>query len=347
MSESNGHLMTRAILTAPRQFKLQEMPIPVPADDQVLVKVHSCALCTFEQRIYSGEEPIYPMAGGHEVSGTVVDKGRLVFGLAPGDHVTLSGLVRCGQCDSCRRGYDNICENMYAVRDPQGGPGGLGEYVLRLGADCFKVPPEVSLEHAALAEPLACVLRSVKRANLQSGEKVVIVGAGIMGLLHLQLARRANAVVFVSEPDEKRREKAIALGADHVFNPLEQDYVKTVKDLTGGRGSEVAFLCVANTAIIEPAIVASANDGRVLYYSSFFPKGKKIEVDPNIFHKKEVALSGTMSQTRQDYFEATELIARQCLDFRPLISATYPLKDLETAIQMALTPGSYRVIVQP
>ncbi len=347
MSESNGHSMARAILTAPRQFKLQDVPVPTPAADQVLVKVHSCALCTFEQRIYSGEEPIYPFAGGHEVSGTVVDKGKLVFGLAPGDHVTLSGLVRCGQCESCRRGYDNICENQYAVRDPQGGPAGLGEYVLRSGADCFKVSPEVSLEHAALAEPLACVLRSVKRANLQSREKVVIIGAGIMGLLHLQLARRANAVVIVSEPDAGRREKAVALGADHVFNPLEQNYVETVKGLTGGRGSDVAFICVAQTATIEPAIVASANDGRVLCYSSFFPKGKKIEVDPNIFHKKEVVLSGTMSQTRQDYFEAAELISLQCLDFRPLISATYPLKELETAFQMALTPGSYRVIVQP
>jgi 2-desacetyl-2-hydroxyethyl bacteriochlorophyllide A dehydrogenase len=347
MSDSNGHLMTRAILVAPRQFKMEEISIPAPADDQVLVKVHSCALCTFEQRIYSGEEPIYPFAGGHEVSGTVIEKGRLVFGLAAGDHVTLSGLVRCGQCESCRRGYDNICENQNAVKDPQGGPAGLGEYVLRSGADCFKVAPEVNLEHAALAEPLACVVRSVKRANLQHGEKVVIIGAGIMGLFHLQLARRANAVVIVSEPDEKRREKAVALGADAVFNPLEKDYVQTVKALTGGRGSDVAFICVAHTATIEPAIVASANDGRVLCYSSFFPKGKKIEVDPNIFHKKEVVLSGTMSQTRQDYMEAAELISRRCIDFQPLISATYPLKDLETAFKMALTAGSYRVIVQP
>jgi len=347
MSESNGHSMTRSFLVAPRQLKMETLPIPTPADNQALIKVHSCALCTFEQRIYSGEEPHYPFAGGHEVSGTVVSKGRLVFGLAPGDHVALAGLVRCGQCESCRRGYDNICENMYAVQDPQGGPAGLGEYVLRTGADCFKIAPEVKLEHAALAEPLACVLRSVKRAHLQAGERVVIVGAGIMGLLHLQLAKRDNAVVIVSEPDAARQAKATALGADHVFNPLEKDYVKTVKELTGGRGADVTFICVAHTGTIEPAVIASANDGRVLLYSSFFPKGKKIEVDPNIFHKKEVVLSGTMSQTGQDFFEAAELISRRVLDFQPLISATYPLGQLETAFQVALTPGSYRVLVQP
>ncbi|HEX9013230.1 MAG TPA: zinc-binding dehydrogenase [Anaerolineaceae bacterium] len=347
MSDTNGNHMTRAVLTAPHQIQFEEIAIPVPADNQVLVKVHSCALCTFEQRIYGGEEKHYPFAGGHEVSGTVIAKGKFVFGLEPGDHVALAGLVRCGQCESCRRGYDNICENMYKVPDPQGGPAGLGEYVLRLGADCFKVSPDVSLEHVALAEPLACVLRSVKRAKIQAGERVVIVGAGLMGLLHLQLAKRANAVVIVSEPDPQRQEKARALGADVVFNPLEKDYVQTIMELSGGRGANVTFICVAFPGTIEPAVIASANDGRVLLYSSFFPKGKKIEIDPNIFHKKEVVLTGTMSQTSQDFLEAAEIISNKLIDFEAMISARYPLQDLDAAFQKALTPGSYRVLVQP
>lgn len=354
MSESPASVTTngkmrRSVITAPGSLEIREIPIPDPGPDQVLVKVHSCAICTWEQRMYTGAEPMYPMAGGHEVSGTVVKTGDQVFGLEPGDHVTVAGLNRCGQCESCRRGYDNICENMWKMRasDPIPGPGGLGDYVLRLGKDCFKVDKQVPLEHVSLSEPLACVLRSVKRADLQAGEKVVIVGAGLMGLLHLLLAKSAGAVVIVSEPNEFRQNKAREVGADYVFDPLKEDYVEKVKELTNGRGADVTFVCVAHHATVEPAVLASANDGKVLLYSSFHPKEKKIEVDPNIFHKKEVMLTGTMSQTRQDFFEASQLISNGNIDLTPVISATYGLDSLDEAFKAALSVETYRVVVNP
>ena len=349
MNKTNDTMMQRALIVAPKQLKFEEIPIPIPAPNQVLIKVHTCALCTFEQRLYSGEEAMYPYAGGHEVSGVVVEKGGHVFGVEPGDHVTLGGLYRCGECESCRRGYDNICENAFKPRGGQnlGQPAGLAQYILRLGADCFKVPKEIPLEHAALTEPLACVLRSVKRAQLRPGERVVIIGAGIMGMLHLLLAKSYGAMVIVSEPDEQRRQKALQLGADHAFNPLEQDYLKTVQALSAGHGANATFICVAHASTIEPAVIASANNGRVLCYSSFFPKGKKIEVDPNIFHKKEVTLTGTMSQTQQDYAEAAEMISKGLVDLKPLISATYPLHELEKAFSAAEGVDAYRVLVQP
>jgi L-iditol 2-dehydrogenase len=258
-------------------------------------------------------------------------------------------LKRCNQCESCRRGYNNICENMFKMRDAESppGPGGFGEYVVRLGADCYKIAPDVPFEHAALSEPLACVLRSVQRAQLQPGERVVIIGAGIMGMLHLQLARSYNTIVIVSEPEAHRRQKALELGAAYAFNPLEQDYVETVRSLTGGLGASATFVCVAHHATIEPAVVASAQNGRVLCYSSFHPKGKKIEVDPDIFHKKEVTLTGTMSQTREDFFAAAEIISHRLIDLEPLISATYPLYEIEKAVQAALSVDTYRVLVTP
>ncbi len=340
---ANG-MMRRAIMAAPGEIEFEELEIPEPGSDQALIKVHSCALCTWEQRMYTGDEPIYPMAGGHEVSGIVEKVGERVFNVQPGDHVTLSGLYRCHQCESCLRGYENICENMYKVRNP---PGGLGEYVLRYGADCFKIADDVPFEHASLSEPLACVLRSVKQSKLQGGERVVIVGAGLMGLLHLVLAKNLGAVVFVSEPDESRQQKALEMGADLAFNPLEEDYVEKVKALTNGRGADVTYVCVAHPSTVEPAVAASANAGRVLLYSSFFPKGQKIEVDPNIFHKKEVVLTGTMSQTRGEFLEAAQLISNRTVDLEPLISATYPLDQVKEAFDEALKINTYRVVVQP
>lgn len=345
---TNG-VMRQMVFKGPRDLEIQEIPIPEPNRDQVLVKVHSCALCTWEQRLYTGEDPHYPLAAGHEVSGEVIKVGERVFSVKPGDHVTVSGLVRCEQCESCRRGRNNICENMYKVRDaqPTPGPAGLGQYVLRLGADCYKVPDSVPFEHAALTEPLSCVLRSIKHAELAPREKVIIIGAGIMGMLHLLMAKRQGAEVYMSEPDESRRKKAMEIGADGAFNPLEEDYVEKVKEITGGRGADATFVCVARGATIEPAVDASAPGGRVMLYSSFFPKGEKIQVDPNIFHKTEVVLTGTMSQSRQDFFEAAEIVANQELNLEPLISARFPLDDVESAFEAALKVDTYRVIVNP
>lgn len=349
MSKSTNGTMRQSVIKGPRTLEIQSIPIPEPGPDQVLVKVHSCALCTWEQRMYTGDEPHYPIAGGHEVAGVVVKTGERVFSVKAGDHVTLSGLVRCEQCESCRRGLNNICENMYKIRDaqPTPGPAGLGEYVLRLGADCYKVDPSVPLEQAALTEPLSCVLRSVKHAALGPGEPVVIIGAGIMGMLHLLLAKRAGAVVTMSEPDAGRRQKAMELGADGAFNPLEEDYVEKVRSLTGGHGAAATFVCVARASTIEPAVNASAPGGRVMLYSSFFPKGEKIQLDPNVFHKIEIVLTGTMSQSRQDFFEAAEMISNQELDLEPLVSARYSLDQLEQAFEAALQINTYRVIVNP
>jgi L-iditol 2-dehydrogenase len=235
------------------------------------------------------------------------------------------------------------------MRDAQNppGPGGFGDYVLRSGTDCYKIAEDAPYEQAALTEPLACVTRSIQRAQLQPGERVVIVGAGIMGMLHLQLAKSYNAVIIVSEPNELRRRKAIELGAHHAFNPLEQDYVETVKALGEGQGANATFICVAHHATVEPAIVASAQNGRVLCYSSFFPKGQKVEIDPDIFHKYEVTLTGTMSQTREDFYAAAELIYNKLIDLEPLISATFPLTDIENAVKAAIDVDTYRVLVVP
>lgn len=344
-------MMKVPVFVGPGEIEVREVPIPKPDADQVLVRVESCALCTWEQRMWTGEAPSYPMAGGHEMSGVVIEKGDQVFvDVEPGDKVTVAGLNRCLQCESCRRGNNNVCENANKMRSEAAipGPGGLGQYVVTQGADVFSIAEHVPFDQAALSEPVACVLRSVKRAQLMAGERVVIVGAGLMGLLHLQLAKRAGTFVIVSEPDEERRAKALEEGADVAFDPLEDDYIETVRGLsTSGRGADVTFICVAHASTVLQGVQASANNGRVLCYSSFHPRGQTIEVDPNIFHSKEVTLTGTMSQTREDFFEAAELISNGGIDLAPLVSATYPGSELERAFEAALTKDTYRVVVHP
>jgi L-iditol 2-dehydrogenase len=340
----------RAVFVQPGTIRFDELPIPEPGPKQALVKVKACALCTWEQRSYTGEEPFYPLSSGHEVSGELVRIGsEISTGARLSDRVVAAMLTRCGYCDSCRRGMDNICDNnRNADRDADvAGPAGLAEYVLLEDYQLYRASNEVSFEELCLAEPLACVIRSVTRSAVGYADQVAVVGAGIMGILHVMLLKQAGATVFVSEPDPKRAAFALAMGADALLDPDGDPFPEQVRALTGGRGADAVICAVSIGAVVEQAVEAVAKGGRVHVYASIHPRGTKITVDPNLFHSKEIVLTGTMSQDMQDMRKAVDMISQQAIDLRPLISRTYPLVELEAALEAAIQPDTYRVIVLP
>jgi len=340
----------RAVFVRPGQIRFDERPIPEPGPRQALVKVKACALCTWEQRSYTGEEPLYPLSSGHEVSGELVKLGSKIFTEAKiGDRVVASMLTRCGTCESCRRGMDNLCDNSQkAFRDSGvAGPAGLAEYVLLDDYQLYPASNEVPFEELCLAEPLACVIRSVRMAAVGRADRVVVVGAGIMGMLHLMLLKQAGATVFVSEPNGQRADFARALGADGIINPSDGSFSKKVRAWTAGRGADLIVCAVSVGAVVEQAVEAVAKGGRVQVYASIHPRGSRISIDPNLFHSKEIVLTGTISQDRRDMFQAVRMICSGSIDLKPLISRCFPLLRLEEALQAALQPDTYRVIVLP
>jgi len=344
--------MTRAVITGPKQVVLEELPIPEPGPTQVLVRMRASALCTWEQRTFAGVETwSYPLVGGHEYSGRVEAIGARVevTGLAVGDQVSVSGLKRCGQCYSCRHGADHLCDNSRSQRVPgqPWGPGGFGEYVLAEGHMVYRVGPLATAEEAALVEPLSCVIHDMKRHPVRTNDVVVIAGAGIMGLLHLVMARRAPSFVIVSEPERVRREKALELGADAVLDPSSEDYVARVNELSGGRGANVTYVAIGAPAAIEAAVAGAAKRGIVSVYASVHPATVTITLPPNTFHHREVTLSGSYSQEREDFMASAELIGRREIDLRPLITRTFPLSRLADAFEVALHKDAYRVLVLP
>lgn len=340
----------RAVFVGPQQIRFDELPVPTPGPRQALVKVKACALCTWEQRSYTGEEAFYPLSSGHEVSGELVGLGSAAFADASiGDRVVASMLSRCGCCDSCRRGMDNLCDNnrkAYRGRDVVG-PAGLAEYVLIDDYQLYRGSNEVPFDELCLAEPLACVVRSVRKAAMKQADRVVVIGAGIMGILHLMLAKQAGAVVYVSEMDAQRARFARDLGADAIIDPGAESFVEKIHNLTGGHGADVVFCAVSVAAALEQALEVAAKGGRVHAYASIHPRTERISIDPNLFHNKEVILTGTMSQDRQDMRQAVQMISQRTVNLRPLISASYPLAQLEEALQAALRRDTYRVIVTP
>jgi L-iditol 2-dehydrogenase len=272
-----------------------------------------------------------------------------VTGLAVGDQVSVSGLKRCGQCYSCRHGMDHLCDNARSHRQPNvpWGPGGFGEYALVEGHMVYKVGPVATPTEAALTEPLSCVIHDMRRHPIRTNDVVVIAGAGIMGLLHLVMARRAPCFVIVSEPERVRREKALELGANAVIDPSTEDYVKRVNELSGGRGANVTYVAIGAPVAIEAGVSAAAKRGVVSVYASVHPTTTTITLPPNTFHHREVTLSGSVAQEREDFLAAAEIIGRREIDLRPLISRIFPLSQLADAFEVALRKDAYRVLVVP
>jgi L-iditol 2-dehydrogenase len=341
----------RAVITAPRQIVMEEVPIPEVGPGQVLVRVQASALCTWEQRVWAGIDTwSYPLVGGHETAGVVEALGPDVEpGIKVGDVVAVTRLKRCGQCYACRRGLDNLCDNASSRRVPgqPWGPGGFGEYVVAEGYQVYRLRPDVPCLEAALTEPLACVLHDLKLHPIRPGDTAVIIGAGIMGLLHLLLARRSAAFVIVSEPDPTRRQKALELGADAVIDAANEDYVQRVLELTDGRGANVTYVAVGVPSAIEAAVAAAAKRGRVSVYASIHPRDQTVTIPANTFHYREVTLGGSMSQDHEDFLLAAELISRREIDLQPLITKTYPLSRLSDAFEVASRREHYRVLVVP
>ncbi len=338
----------RAVFVGPKQIRFDDVPIPEPGSRQALVRVKACALCTWEQREYSGEEQFYPLAGGHEVSGELVKLGDQVYTNAQiGDRVMASPLTRCGYCESCRRGLDNICDNnrKHFCNTDIPGPAGLAEYILLEDYQLYKANNETSFEEISLTEPLACVVRSVRKAQVERADNVVVVGAGIMGLFHLILARQIGARVIVSEINPERAAFAREMGADAVIKPTQDPFADQVKALTNGRGADVIFCAVSVASAVEQAVDAAAKGGRIHIYASIHPRGTKISIDPNPFHSKEIVLTGTMSQDKEDVLQTVRMISSGSVDLKPFISLVLPFEKLEEGLQAALRPDTYRVIV--
>lgn len=319
--------------------------------DEVLVKVHAVALCTMEQRLFRGDMKM-PMdaTGGHEVAGEIVELGSAVNKKkwAAHDRVAVRLLFNCGECYYCRTGHTNMCERSKSrpVRENllPGPGGGLSDYVIVNAASLFKIPDTLSYEEACLTEPLACVVHSVNRANIQLGEDVVVIGGGIMGQYHVMLAKCKGARVILSEVDPARGELAKSLGADIVFNPMAQDPVEFVKSLTEGRGADVVFNTTPISSVTAQAVAMTGKAGRMIQYSSMHPD-VPVEVSPQMLHGNEPILTGSISPDGHDFFTANRLLCSGIINVKPLIAKTFPFDKAQEAFETAIVPGTFRVII--
>ena len=335
-----------SVISGVNELETLQVEKSMPAGRQVLVKVEYCAICTLEQRVYSGVMKRYPFAGGHEISGVIEAAGDDVTSVKPGDKVAVRMLNSCGECYYCKSGQENQCVVSFkaSVHDGLMGPGGFSEYMVLDAKNVYKVADDVDLAHAALAEPLACCVHSINNAAIKLGDDVVVLGVGIMGALHIQLAKLRGARVIACEIDEQRLEVARKMGADILINSGSEDAVAKVKELTEGRGADAVFCTVASTKLASDSIEMTGKLGRAVMYTSFHPDNP-VEISVNKVHSSEMIITGAVNPKMSDFLTASRLISNKTIDLSALISDVVNFGSIDEAFKTALRPDTYRVLV--
>ena len=343
--------MKAVAVTGERKAEVIEMTKPAPGPEQILIKVKACALCTYEQRVYKNASKMsLPFVGGHEISGEIAEVGG---GVDPekykiGSRAAARVIYRCGTCRYCRQGQENLCvETNRQLIGEEGisGLGGLGQFIPVDPSQVWILPDDMSFEKAALTEPVACVVNSFEKGKPELGDDVVIIGGGIMGMLHLMCAKARGARTIMSEPDMQRRKLAEELGCDITVDPMRTDPVREIKDLTEGRGADVVFNTTPISAVAEQAVQMTGKMGRCVMYSSQHPD-VPIKVSADWLHNSEAIITGAVSPSIHSFDTAVRLLTKNIINPEKLISGVFDYTQADKAFEAAIRPDTYRIIIR-
>ena len=343
-------MMEFGVLTAARKVEVHRRPIPELGENEILVKLKTCNICTSDYGQYAGARSSFPfpIAGGHENAGTVIEKGSKVRdNLNPGDQVAFT-YFHCGACEECRRGNTFGCkyeERFKKSEDGYYGDFGFATHKVVEARLAVKISPEIPAAEAGFMEPVATVVQGMKRLRIKPLDTVVVIGAGTMGLINAQVARVYGARVIITEMMERKLERAGELGFENIIDVSKNDPVKRVKELTGGKGADAVILAVGTSAANQQALdMVKASGAKISFFAAGYPD-PDLKISSNAIHYKKIELIGTFGANAADFQDAADMISCQAVNMKPLIEASFPLKEIEKAYELACTPGSYRVTV--
>lgn len=339
--------MRAVVITEPGAAAVYDIRRWDPAPSEVLIRCAAVGICTTERSIFTGHRPIYPALGGHELVGVVASLPDVECGVEVGDVVAVDAVRRCGSCYHCLRDRSNQCDAMRERRPREGFVligGGFAEYTTARVTGLFTLPSDVDVATATLIEPLACCLHSVQKAQLHAGDIVVILGAGTMGLLHLELCARLDSRVIVVDMNQERLDLAAQLGAAETVNLLSADPVSTIGEATDGRGADAIFVTTGNETAGRQALAMAGPMASVVLYASAYPSFR-LDVDWNEIHYREIRLTGSQGKTQTDFAEAVRLFVDGEADLRVLIAERISLDELPEEFGRA-RPRSGRVVVE-
>jgi L-iditol 2-dehydrogenase len=338
--------MRAALLYGTRDLRVEDVRLARPGPGEALIRIHACGVCPSDLRSYlgvrRGREVNGSFTPGHEWAGVVEALGDSEDPtVRVGDRVVADWRGVCGECYQCRRGVFNYCERMRrSVR------GGFAEYGVAPIAQLRVLPDHVSFEEASFCEPLACITNAHSYTEIPLGGDVVVVGAGPIGLLHLQVARSRGGRVIVSDPLAARLDKARELGAHDVVPAAECDPVERVKELTEGRGADAVIVAVGGAEPIRQGLEMAAINGWVNVFAGTYP-AVALPMDPNLVHYRQLRVTGSHDYTPHHFTTALRLIQFGLVRVAPLISHRFGLEEIQVAFDTTAERRGLKSMVLP
>jgi len=329
-------------------IRLEEIPIPKIGKGELLMRVMDSGICGSDVMQWYRIHKV-PLVLGHEVAGEVAEVGEGVSRYKKGDRISASHHVPCNECHHCLSGHQTVCDTL---RKTNFVPGGFAEYVrlpaINVKYGVYPLYDDVTFEEATFIEPVACVLRGQRLAGMQRGKSVLVVGSGISGLLHIQMAKMNKASrIIATDISEFRLNTAERFGAFHTIRAKE-NVPERLRELNEGRLVDLVILCTGARSALAQALDSVVRGGTILIFAAA-EKDVRIEKTVNdIFWRTEVTITSSYAGSPEDHIEALELIKDKKINVQDMITHRLKLSETQQGFGLvAEANDSIKVIIKP
>jgi len=330
-----------------RDVRVQEMPKPEIADDEILVKVMASGICGSDVTEWY-RVPKAPRILGHEATGVIEEVGSKVKRYNVGDRVFVSHHVPCGKCSYCLRGHHTACKTLHITNYF---PGGFAQYIrvpwINVDKGVYKLPSDMSFEEGTFIEPLACVVRGQRLAEVQEGDVLLIIGSGVAGILHAQLAKfKGLKQVVVADINPYRLEQAERFGADQTLD-ARGNLSQKLKEVNDGRLADQVVVCTGATQAALTAMECVDKGGTILFFAVPEPS-IKVPVPMNQFWRNEITLKTSYGAAPNDLEESLAILAQKKLNVEGMITHRLSLQQTAEGFRLMADAGkSLKIILEP
>jgi L-iditol 2-dehydrogenase len=322
-------------------IRIEEMPIPEIGPKDALIKTKACGICSGDVMPWYIEKKA-PLVIGHEPVGEIVELGKDLNGLncsfKPGNRVFVHHHAPCLNpisCKYCKRGDHVQCDTW---RNTKIIPGGISEYILipeiNLRNDTLKLPDNMRFEDGSLIEPAACVIKSLKRANIKKGDTMLIIGLGVMGQMHILLAREFGITKIIgADMVPFRLNKALEFGAEHAINVSNENLITRVKELTGGFMADIVIVGPNSAEAMKQGIEAASAGGTVVFFTPAKPD-ETLSIDPNYLYFRDISIVASYSCGPDDTKEVLGFINKGLVSAKKIVTHRFAIEDAEKAYKL-------------
>ncbi len=330
-----------------KDIRIQEVPKPEIGPDEILLKVMASGICGTDV-VEWYRLPKAPRVLGHEATGIIEKTGKKVTKYKVGDRVFVSHHVPCNKCRYCLKGNHTACETLHTTNYY---PGGLSQYIrvpkINVETGVYKLPPNVSYEEGTFIEPLACAVRGQRLADIQKDDILLIIGSGMAGLLHIQLAKQKGAQkIFAADINPRRMELAKKFGADHVID-AKGDLPKELKELNDGRAADKVIVCTGAEKAALTALECVDRGGTILFFAVPDPT-IKIPIPITQFWRNEITVKTSYGAAPKDLEEALKILAQKKIKVADMITHRLSLREAAEGFRLvAEADKSLKVIIEP